>query len=166
MVEEVKYCYTRGMASRPSAPHPAPTPQGDTPTPVALMERLARAAAGYYRDLTAAAAAQGLTMTQAKMLILLRQPLPMRALAGLLTCDASNITGLVDRLEAHGLVSRHLDPTDRRIKNVVATQEGKDVVRRIRADMRATSAALTRLDEEGRRSLYELLGRMHPDETA
>ncbi|WDV56689.1 MarR family transcriptional regulator [Streptomyces coeruleorubidus] len=130
------------------------------------MERLARAAAGYYRDLTAAAALHGLTMTQAKMLILLRrQPLPMRALAGRLACDASNITGLVDRLEARGLVSRRADAADRRIKNVVATEEGREAVRLIRADMRGTSEAFERLDEEGRRSLYELLGRLHPEYT-
>ncbi|MGP3925030.1 MarR family winged helix-turn-helix transcriptional regulator [Streptomyces sp. 8N616] len=154
--------------SRTPAAHPAsaiPAPQGSDPTYVELLERLARAAAGYYRDLTAAAAVHGLTMTQAKMLILLRQPLPMRALAGRLACDASNITGLVDRLEARGLVSRHLDAADRRVKNVVATEEGREAVRLIRADMRATSAAFARLDEEGRRNLYELLGRLHPEET-
>ncbi|MEV0374387.1 MarR family transcriptional regulator [Streptomyces sp. NPDC050636] len=149
------------------APHASPsTPQGAVPAPDALMERLARAAASYYRDLAAAAATHGLTMAQAKMLILLRQPTPMRALAGLLACDASNITGLVDRLESRGLVSRHLDPGDRRIKNVVATEEGREAVRLVRADMRGTSAAFARLDDEGRRSLYELLGRLHPDETA
>ncbi|WP_086565803.1 MarR family winged helix-turn-helix transcriptional regulator [Streptomyces africanus] len=125
------------------------------------MERLARAAAGYYRDLTAAAARHGLTMTQAKMLILLRQPLP--ALAGRLACDASNITGLVDRLEAR--VSREADTADRRIKNVVATEEGREAVRLVRADMRGTSEAFARLDEEGRRTLYELLGRLHPEDT-
>lgn len=156
------------MSSRTPDVHPASVtsaPQAGEPTYDQLLERLARAAAGYYRDLAAAAAGQGLTMTQAKMLILLRQPLPMRALAGLLACDASNITGLVDRLEAHGLVSRHLDPADRRIKNVVATEKGLEAVRLIRADMRATSAAFSRLDDEGRRTLYELLGRMHPDTT-
>ncbi|MER7110919.1 MarR family winged helix-turn-helix transcriptional regulator [Streptomyces sp. NPDC000229] len=143
-----------------------PDPQEGDPTHDALLERLARAAAGYYRDLAAAAAVQGLTMTQAKMLILLRQPLPMRALAGLLACDASNITGLVDRLEAHGLVSRHPNPADRRIKTVVATEKGLEAVQLIRADMRATSAAFNRLDDEGRRDLYELLGRLHPDQPA
>ncbi|GHD95356.1 MarR family winged helix-turn-helix transcriptional regulator [Streptomyces naganishii] len=143
----------------------APDPQRSGPTYVELMERLARAAAGYYRDLTASAAEHGLTMAQAKMLTLLRQPLPMRALAGLLACDASNITGLVDRLEAQGLVSRHLDPGDRRVKNVVATEKGVEVVRLIRAGMRATSAAFNRLDDDDRRALYELLGRLHPDGT-
>ncbi|WP_308041160.1 MarR family transcriptional regulator [Streptomyces sp. PSKA30] len=153
------------MAHTPAPPADHSAAQGSDPAHDALMDRLARAAAGYYRDLTAAAAMHGLTMTQAKMLILLRQPLPMRGLAGLLSCDASNITGLVDRLEARGLVSRHLDAADRRIKNVVATEEGREAVRLIRADMRATSAAFARLDEEGRRNLYELLGRLHPEET-
>ncbi|MFH9066796.1 MarR family winged helix-turn-helix transcriptional regulator [Streptomyces coeruleorubidus] len=154
------------MAHTPAPPADRSAAQDSDPAHDALMERLARAAAGYYRDLTAAAALHGLTMTQAKMLILLRQqPLPMRALAGRLACDASNITGLVDRLEARGLVARHADAADRRIKNVVATEEGREAVRLIRADMRATSAAFARLDEEGRRSLYELLGRLHPEET-
>jgi DNA-binding MarR family transcriptional regulator len=153
------------MAHTPAPPADRSAAQDSDPVHDALMERLARAAAGYYRDLTAAAALHGLTMTQAKMLILLRQPLPMRALAGRLACDASNITGLVDRLEARGLVSRHADAADRRIKNVVATEEGREAVRLIRADMRATSAAFARLDEDGRRSLYELLGRLHPEET-
>lgn len=155
------------MAHTPAPPADRSAAPDSDPAHDALMERLARAAAGYYRDLTAAAAIHGLTMTQAKMLILLRQqPLPMRALAGRLACDASNITGLVDRLEARGLVSRHADAADRRIKNVVATEEGREAVRLVRADMRATSAAFERLDEEGRRSLYELLGRLHPEETS
>ncbi|WP_328408093.1 MarR family winged helix-turn-helix transcriptional regulator [Streptomyces violaceus] len=153
------------MAHTTAPPAARSAAQGSAPDHDALMERLARAAAGYYRDLTAAAALHGLTMTQAKMLILLRQPLPMRALAGRLACDASNITGLVDRLEARGLVSRHADAADRRIKNVVATEEGREAVRLIRADMRGTSEAFARLDEEGRRGLYELLGRLHPEDT-
>ncbi|WP_328346942.1 MarR family transcriptional regulator [Streptomyces violaceus] len=153
------------MAHTPAPPAVRAAAQDSDPDHDALMERLAHAAAGYYRDLTAAAALHGLTMTQAKMLILLRQPLPMRALAGRLACDASNITGLVDRLEARGLVSRHADAADRRIKNVVATEEGREAVRLIRADMRGTSEAFARLDEEERRGLYELLGRLHPEDT-
>ena len=34
------------------------------------------------------------------------RPLPMGRLAATLSCDASNVTGLVDRLEARGLVAR------------------------------------------------------------
>ena len=34
------------------------------------------------------------------------RPLPMSRLADTLSCDASNVTGLVDRLESRGLVQR------------------------------------------------------------
>ena len=49
-----------------------------------------------------------LSPMQAHVLRLLEpdQPLPMRALAGKLCCDPSNVTGIVDRLEERGLVQR------------------------------------------------------------
>ncbi len=36
----------------------------------------------------------------------------MRRLAQKLKCEPSNVTGIVDRLEARGLVERRPDPTD------------------------------------------------------
>src|SRR6266516_2832375 len=44
------------------------------------------------------------------------RPLPMSRLADTLSCDASNVTGLVDRLESRGLVRRRSSPQDRRVK--------------------------------------------------
>jgi DNA-binding MarR family transcriptional regulator len=44
----------------------------------------------------------------------------------------SNITGLVDRLEARGLVRRQDSPTDRRAFNVILTVTGQKLVRQIR----------------------------------
>ena len=41
----------------------------------------------------------------------------MSALAGLLMCDNSNVTGIVDRLEALGLVERRPAEHDRRVKS-------------------------------------------------
>src|SRR3954451_12056478 len=38
--------------------------------------------------------------------------IPMSALAEFLVCDASNVTGIVDRLEARGLIERRPDPKD------------------------------------------------------
>src|SRR2546423_13417244 len=52
---------------------------------------------------------------------LLSGPKPMRFLAEHLKCEPSNITGLVDRMEARGLVTREPDPEDRRVKNITAT---------------------------------------------
>jgi len=44
------------------------------------------------------------------------RPVPMGQLAETLACDASNVTGLVDRLESRGLVRRRPSAADRRVK--------------------------------------------------
>src|SRR5215472_15441916 len=44
------------------------------------------------------------------------RPLPMGQLAETLGCDASNVTGLVDRLETRGLVQRQPSAGDRRVR--------------------------------------------------
>src|ERR1700682_1729495 len=51
-------------------------------------------------------------------------PISMRDLAARLKSDPSNVTGLIDRLEARGLVERRPDPTDRRIKGLALTAAG------------------------------------------
>ena len=56
---------------------------------------------------------------------------PMRALAQQLFCDPSNVTGIVDRLVARGLVERRGSDTDRRVKIIRLTPEGE----RIRASV-------------------------------
>ena len=86
----------------------------------------------------------------------------MRGLAALLVCDASNVTGIVDRLEARGLVRREADTADRRVKNVVATDEGRDTIRRVREEMQATHGALDTLTEDESATLYSLLERLRP----
>ena len=50
--------------------------------------------------------------------------MPMRNLAIHLHRDASNLTGIADRLESQGLVQRQVDPADRRIKRLVLTEQG------------------------------------------
>ena len=52
------------------------------------------------------------------------RPLPMGRLAGMLGCHASNVTGLVDRLEARGVVLRRPSADDRRVKVLDLTPEG------------------------------------------
>ncbi|MEU7118528.1 MarR family winged helix-turn-helix transcriptional regulator [Streptomyces zaomyceticus] len=132
------------------------------PTKLQLMELLAAIGTAQWRDFAAAAARHGLTSTQAKVLAQLDGPLPMRALATLLVCDASNVTGIIDRLEARALVRREPDPSDRRVKNVVATDEGRDVIRRVREEMQATRGALDTLDADESATLHTLLARLRP----
>ena len=140
----------------------APPTTPDEPGNDLVMERLAHAAACYYRSFAVVAAGQGLTLMQGKMLSLLLQPRPMRALADLLGCDASNVTGIVDRLEARGLARREADPADRRVKNVLLTPDGEAAVRQIRADMATGLPGLGRLDAYERRALLDLLDRAFP----
>ncbi|HLM09296.1 MAG TPA: MarR family transcriptional regulator [Thermoleophilaceae bacterium] len=52
---------------------------------------------------------------------------PMSSLAGKLFCDNSNVTGIVDRLEARGLIERRAAQHDRRVKLLVLTDEGERV---------------------------------------
>src|SRR3954465_3831792 len=51
--------------------------------------------------------------------------LPLGQLAARLSCVKSNVTQLVDRLEADGLVNRTADPNDRRSRLAVLTDAGK-----------------------------------------
>ncbi|WP_237536330.1 MarR family transcriptional regulator [Streptomyces sp. SID5785] len=126
-----------------------------------LMELLSVSLGAYYGDFTVAAASESLTASQGRALTVLRRgPAAMRALASTLTCDASNITGIVDRLEKRGLVRREPSASDRRVKNVVLTAEGERVTDAIRARMRATQDGLDRLDDADRERLAELLERV------
>ena len=60
----------------------------------------------------------------------------MGRLARGLGCDASNVTGIVDRLEARGLIERRPGAGDRRVKVLVVTVTGE----RLRATMLARMA--------------------------
>ncbi len=51
--------------------------------------------------------------------------MPLGQLAERLACVKSNVTQLVDRLEADGLVARAPDPNDRRSRLAVITELGK-----------------------------------------
>src|SRR6188474_3001703 len=52
------------------------------------------------------------------------RPVPMGRLAETLSCDASNVTGLIDRLESRGLVRRRSSTRDRRVKVLQLTPTG------------------------------------------
>lgn len=53
------------------------------------------------------------------------ESLPLGQLAERMSCVKSNITQLVDRLEADGLVRREADPGDRRSRLAVMTDAGR-----------------------------------------
>ena len=85
------------------------------------------------RRLPAVAAELGLPEAQCQVLQLLdpQAPVAMCRIAEALDCDPSNITGIVDRLQARGLVERRSDPRDRRVKKLVLTPQGRDQRKRL-----------------------------------
>lgn len=52
------------------------------------------------------------------------KPLPMHVFALLLNCDASNVTGIIDRLFSGNYIERQEKPEDRRVKMISLTEKG------------------------------------------
>ncbi len=100
-----------------------------------------------------------LTPPQARALMELEQPCPMGSLADRLHCDPSNITGIADRLEARGLVSREADPADRRVKALVLTPDGQLARHELEQTVRG-SPVKAGLSAAERGTLRELLAKV------
>jgi DNA-binding MarR family transcriptional regulator len=135
--------------------------QAQDPVTLEVVDLMAGLVSLFHKEYEEAAAARSLTGAQAKVLALLRRgPLPMRQIAQTLSCEPSNITGIVDRLEARGLVARQPDPDDRRIKRVAATESGRTVSAELRESLHFARAPLAALGAEERTQLRDLLQRM------
>jgi DNA-binding MarR family transcriptional regulator len=100
-----------------------------------------------------------LTPVQGHVLRLLEpeQPLPMNDLAGALHCDASNVTGLVDRLEQRGLVERRPGARDRRVKELLLTAAGVALRARVLERMWEPPEAIGSLSARDQRALRDIL---------
>lgn len=109
---------------------------------------------------TELAAQYKLSAIQAKVLLLLQPDgaMTMRALAGQLQYDASNLTGVVDRLEEMGAVRRQPHPSDRRAKGVVLTADGQRIRRAFWERLTSNTGPLGRLNDRELLSLRRLLG--------
>jgi DNA-binding MarR family transcriptional regulator len=88
------------------------------------------------------------------------RPLPMGRLAETLSCDASNVTGLVDRLESRGLVRRRPSVEDRRIKVLDLTPTGSRLRTQLLDRMTTPPTTLKRLSVRDQRELVRILGRL------
>lgn len=107
-------------------------------------------------------AAFDLSLPQAQALQVLEpgRAVPMRDLAARLRCDASNITGIVDRLEARGLVERRPAPGDRRVKALVVTDKGVALRASLVERLHRVPPALAGISTEEQRTLLDLLRRI------
>jgi MarR family transcriptional regulator, 2-MHQ and catechol-resistance regulon repressor len=76
----------------------------------------------------------GLTPSQYNVLRILRgegQPLPILEVSDRLIATVPGITGLIDRLEAMGLVARQRSTEDRRVVFVAITPRGHDLLSKL-----------------------------------
>ncbi len=87
------------------------------------------------------------------------QPLPMGRLACALGCDASNVTGIVDRLEQRGLIERRPSDRDRRVKVLVVTSQGAQVRKALMIRLSEPPQSIAALSPADRRRLAGLLRR-------
>ncbi len=127
---------------------------------IPVWARLAHTAARVEARLEHALADSGLSLAKFAVLdqlVKAGEPLLLTRLAERLSCCKSNITSLIDRLEADGLVRRVDAPEDRRSVLAAVTAEGQ---RRYELGSRTLAAAeqeLLKSFEEGEMDLLKSL---------
>lgn len=126
-----------------------------------VVDLIGSVVARYHEEYDRAAATHSLTGAQARVLALIAlDPLPMRQIARALRCEPSNVTGIVDRLEARGLVERQPDTSDRRVKVAAATADGTRTAKQVRDSLDFAREPLAALSRADRTTLRDLLQRM------
>ncbi|GLW11286.1 MarR family transcriptional regulator [Microtetraspora sp. NBRC 13810] len=118
-----------------------------------LVNGLAQQIADHLRE---RAATLGLTAAQATALRELTGPMTMRDLAERMSCEPSNATFVVDKLEKQGLLERRAHPTDRRARQLVLTPEGTALRERLLA-LLSQESPLAGLTARQQRTLKALL---------
>ena len=125
------------MTSRPAGPS---APAGGQ---LNVVDGLAQLAFVVYGMIELRAAEHDLSLTQARLLGVLRDRTPtMNELARLLGLDKSSVTGLVDRAERRGLVTRTPSAGDRRAVLAGLTDEGRSLVSQAAASFGADLTAM------------------------
>lgn len=118
-----------------------------------LVNGLAQQIADHVRD---RAAVLGITAPQATALREMTGPMTMRELAERMSCEPSNATFVVDKLEKQRLIERRAHPTDRRAKQLVLTPEGTALRERL-LELLSQDSPLAGLTREQQDALQDLL---------
>jgi MarR family transcriptional regulator, organic hydroperoxide resistance regulator len=95
-----------------------------------------------------------------KALHTLECPMAMKELGKRMHCDPSFVTLVTDMLEQRGLARREPHLLDRRIKNVVLTDDGLALRRKVEAEITARMPWNSALSEDERAELLALIGKM------
>ena len=140
-------------------------PPGDTKLALRVHVRLASCRNLLMRESRRSVERWGLTLPQFDALAELgrasRGGFTFGELSSLLLVTSGNLTGIVDRLEAEGLVQREQGKEDRRIVRIVLTRKGRRLVDQITPlHAQDIDNALAFLPREELTALNELLGNL------
>jgi len=104
----------------------------------------------------------GLSDSQGHALVLLEPGagLPMHELAERLHCHASNVTAIVDALEARGVVERRAAVHDRRVKMVALTDAGAELRGRALERLFRPPPGIAGLSPDDQRALRDIMRRV------
>ncbi|MGW4209240.1 MarR family winged helix-turn-helix transcriptional regulator [Lentzea sp. NPDC004789] len=127
---------------------------------------IARIVQRYTKEYEQAASSLELTSIQAKVLVALDEPKPMHQIAEKLGSERSNVTGIIDRLEARGLVERRPGETDRRVKYIVRTGLGQELTVKFQRQLRFAADPLASFGTADKKQLRDLLQRMLGEDLA
>ncbi len=101
----------------------------------------------------------GLSTTQMRTLILMdpQHSMTMSALAKKTMIEPSNLTGIIDKLEARKLAKRSLAPTDRRVKIASLTRSGVTLRTKLFDRIREPAPWMLALSEHDQLQLLHIL---------
>jgi len=128
-----------------------------------LYWQLLRVAISAKHDLMNIAEKHQLTFMQMYTLCLLESDIshPMHTLSSMINCDASNITGIVDKLFQQKYINREENPHDRRTKMITLTPKGKALCEKIASEMTSHQPlTLQNLSDTQKKQLLVLLNKI------
>lgn len=127
-----------------------------------LRDSLVQVSFAVIAVLSRVAAEQDLSLTQLRVLGILRDRQPtMAELASYLGLERSTVSGLIDRAVQRGLVQKDADPTDGRSVRVSLTERARRLESQMIAEIGELMAPLTdRLNTSERKRLTDLLAKV------
>jgi MarR family transcriptional regulator, organic hydroperoxide resistance regulator len=87
-------------------------------------------------------------------------PMAMKELGKRMHCDPSFVTLVADMLEKRGLARREPHPADRRVKNLVLTEEGVSLKKKLETEISARMPWNRVLNDDERTQLLALIRKM------
>jgi DNA-binding MarR family transcriptional regulator len=135
---------------------------GPEPVPTDLLDRLVLTSFTVIALLSRTAAEHDMSLTQLRMLAILRDRTPTMAdLASFLGLERSSVSGLIDRAARRGLVRRTASSADGRAIEVSLTPDGHRLAGQASGEIAGLIAPMTgALGPAEQKRLTQLLGKM------